>query len=72
MADDFSKGTTIPPGKRAIGSYYAEAPKDVKVIELRVKEDYFSKQYATFIFDVPPVEESNYSFSLDDFLVSPS
>ncbi len=58
LADDFGVSVEIPPGKRAIRAYYLKAPKDVSAIELRFPEGYLSKQYATFIFDVPPVDES--------------
>ena len=51
----FSDGTidgTISPGKKLVGYYACEVPKDTKFVELEAKSSWLSSSKAVFKFDI--------------------
>ena len=53
-AMNFSDGTldgTVSPGKKLVGWYSVEVPKDWKELELQVKSSWLSSSKATFVFN---------------------
>lgn len=45
----------IAPGKSVAGYYSVNASKSADKVEIRI-EEIFERKYATFIFDIPPIE----------------